>query len=152
MNSIYQHTFKSINGNNINLSDYQNNILLIVNTASQCGFTHQFKNLQAVFDEFKNQGLVVLGFPSNDFGNQDPGTDDEILEFCQHNFDVSFPIMQKSSLQENPLYKDLIEQTGSAPNWNFTKYLIEPNATSIQVFPRDVDPIYEIRDAIMQMI
>ena len=125
---------------------------LVVNTASQCGFTYQFEQLQKLFDEFNNSGLVILGFPSNDFGKQDPGTDAEILQFCQHNFDVSFPMMCKSKLQENLLYKDLIEQTGLQPNWNFTKYLISPNAESIQVFLRDAEPNNVIRDAIIQLI
>jgi glutathione peroxidase len=152
MNTIYQHKFKTIDNIDINLADYQNNILLIVNTASYCGFTYQFESLQAIYDEFKDQGLVVIGFPTNNFGGQDPDPDQEILNFCHHNFDVNFPMIYKTDINKNTLYADLLEQSGILPNWNFNKYLIDKNANSIQFFSREVEPTVEIREVILQLI
>ena len=112
------------------LCQYQGKVLLIVNTASYCGYTHQYEGLEALYRKYKDRGLVVLGFPSNDFGSQEPGSNHEIAEFCRLTYGVQFPMFEKSSvtsLKTNPLYAELVTRTGTPPKWNFHKYLIDRN-------------------------
>jgi glutathione peroxidase len=125
------------------LCQYRGKVLLIVNTASYCGYTHQYEGLEALYRKYKDRGLVVLGFPSNDFGAQEPGSNKEIAEFCRLTYGVEFPMFEKSSvasLKTNPLYADLLARTGQAPKWNFHKYLIDRNGNPAATFASDVEP------------
>lgn len=109
------------------LCQYRGKVLLVVNTASYCGFTDQYKGLEALYARYKDRGLVVLGFPSNDFGNQEPGSGKEIAEFCTSTFGVKFPMFAKSSVRgenANPLFAELSQASGTRPKWNFYKYLV----------------------------
>lgn len=111
-----------------NLCQYAGKVILVVNTASYCGFTGQYEGLEKLYAARSAQGLVVLGFPSNEFGKQEPGDSKQIADFCFNTYGVKFPMFEKSSVKgpdANALYKDLIKATGSAPQWNFYKYLID---------------------------
>jgi glutathione peroxidase len=130
--SIYEYTATNIRGQEVPLSDYQDKVLLIVNTASKCGFTPQFEGLEHLHKELEEKGLVILGFPCNQFGSQDPGADGQIEEFCQLNYGVSFPMFSKVDVNGNdahPLFTYLKDEArgvlGSKTiKWNFTKFLI----------------------------
>jgi glutathione peroxidase len=127
------------------LAIYRGKVLLVVNTASRCGFTHQYGDLQAVWDSYRGRGLVVLGVPSNDFGAQEPGTEKEIKTFCQVNFDVDFPMTTKVHVKgdnAHPFYKWAGGQVGMAgvPQWNFHKYLIGPDGALIDWFSTPTAP------------
>lgn len=130
--SIYQFSATNINGQEVSLADYKDKVVLIVNTASKCGFTPQFEGLETLYKDLSDQGLVILGFPCNQFGSQDPGSDGEIEEFCQLNYGVSFPMFSKIDVngsQAHPLYDYLKSEAkgllGSKNiKWNFTKFLI----------------------------
>lgn len=111
-----------------NLCQYQGKVILVVNTASFCGFTSQYEGLEKLYAKYKDQGFVILGFPSNDFGAQEPGSNKDIADFCKNTYDVKFPMFTKSVVSgknPNPLFKMLIAQTGTTPKWNFYKYLID---------------------------
>jgi glutathione peroxidase len=131
---------------------YAGKAVLVVNTASQCGFTPQYEGLEALWREYGDDGLVVLGFPSDQFGGQEFGDDAEIAKFCKLNFGVSFPMFTKSSVKGDdaiPLYRGLIAATGEAPQWNFHKYLIAPDGKTVQAFGSRVKPdSKELRGAI----
>jgi len=125
------------------LCQYRGKVLLIVNTASYCGYTHQYEGLEAMYRKYKDRGLVVLGFPSNDFGEQEPGSNKEIAEFCRLTYGVQFPMFEKSSvssLQSNPLYAELRTKTGQTPKWNFFKYVIDRNGMPAGTFASAVEP------------
>jgi len=130
--SIYQYSATDIRGKDVSLSQFKDKVVLIVNTASKCGFTPQFEGLEKLYNEMDDSGLVVLGFPCNQFGNQDPGDEGEIEEFCQLNYGVSFPMFSKIDVNgrsTHPLYQYLKkEATGLMGSekikWNFTKFLI----------------------------
>ena len=132
MSSIYDFEAQQINGQDISLSQYRGKVMLIVNTASKCGFTPQFGGLEELHKAYTGKGLVVLGFPCNQFGSQDPGADGEIAEFCQVNYGVSFPMMGKIEVNgpaAHPLYKWLSAEAPGllgtkAIKWNFTKFLV----------------------------
>lgn len=133
---LYQHKFKTLQGETVDFCQFQDKPLLVVNTASKCGFTPQFESLESMYQQYKDKGLVVIGFPSNDF-RQDPGSNKQIGDFCKMTYAVKFPMIEKSSVtgaQANSLYQMLIQQTGQAPQWNFYKYLILPNGQKIYVF------------------
>jgi glutathione peroxidase len=138
--NVYDFKVKASNGQELDLSGYAGQALLIVNTASKCGFTPQFAGLEEIWQEYKDQGLTVLGFPCNQFGNQDPGTNQEITEFCQMNYGVSFPMMAKIDVNgsdADPLYQWLTsEATGvlgtKKIKWNFTKFLIDPEGNVVE--------------------
>jgi glutathione peroxidase len=120
-----------------NLCQYQGKVILVVNTASYCGFTGQYENLEKIYAKYKDQGFVVLGFPSNDFGQQEPGSNKEIADFCKNTYDVKFPMFAKSIVSgnnPNPLFKMLIAKTGTTPKWNFYKYLIDRNGNVVDSF------------------
>ncbi len=120
-----------------NLCQYQGKVILAVNTASFCGFTSQYEGLEKVYAKYKDKGLVVLGFPSNDFGQQEPGSNKEIADFCKNTYDVKFPMFAKSSVSgsnANPLFKMLIAKTGTTPKWNFYKYLIDRNGNVVDSY------------------
>lgn len=147
-NSIYDFTLKTIDGKDLSLSQFKGKKMLIVNTASECGFTPQYKNLELLHERYKDK-LVLIGFPANNFGGQEPGNNGEIKAFCTKNYGVTFQMMEKISVKGNdmhPLYKWLSNknENGScsdAPNWNFCKYLIDENGKIIKFFPSKVDPL-----------
>ena len=119
------------------LCQYQGKVILVVNTASFCGFTSQYEGLEKLYAKYKDQGFVVLGFPSNDFGQQEPGSNKEIADFCKNTYDVKFPMFAKSVVSgnnPNPLFKMLIAKTGTTPKWNFYKYLIDRNGNVVDSF------------------
>jgi glutathione peroxidase len=123
--------------------EYAGRVVLMVNTASKCGFTPQFEGLEALYDRYREQGLVVLGFPSNDFGNQDPGTEQQIQEFCRLTYGVQFPMFEKTHAARStadPLYRLLGELSGEWPQWNFHKYLIGRDGELIGSFASQVRP------------
>ncbi|WP_299495529.1 glutathione peroxidase [uncultured Shewanella sp.] len=132
-NSIYQFSAVDIQGTQINFKQYENKVLLIVNTASQCGFTPQYKALEALYKKYRSQGLVILGFPCNQFGQQEKGSNEEITAFCELNFGVSFPLFQKIEVngkQTHPLYQFLkVSAKGILGSenikWNFTKFMVD---------------------------
>lgn len=129
------------------LCQYAGRVLVVVNTASFCGFTPQYKSLETLHARYRERGLVVLGFPSNDFGQQEPGSSKEIAEFCESTFGVKFPMFAKSRVAAsagaaaNPLFADLARRTGQWPRWNFHKYLVARDAASVTSFASDTDPL-----------
>ncbi|MCU0361611.1 MAG: glutathione peroxidase [Bacteroidia bacterium] len=140
-NSIHQQTIKTLSGKPISLGDFKGKKLLIVNTASKCGFTPQYKALQTLHDRFSEKGLVILAFPCNDFGNQEPGNEKNISEFCEVNFGLSFPLMEKLHVKgpdQHSLYKWLCTKKrngvlSSRVVWNFQKYLIDERGFLVDV-------------------
>jgi glutathione peroxidase len=129
-----------------NLCQYAGQVVVVVNTASFCGFTSQYKSLEALHGRYRERGLVVLGFPSNDFGQQEPGSNQDIAAFCDNTFGVRFPMFVKSRVTKtagpaaNPLFADLAGRTGEWPAWNFHKYLIARDGTSVHSIASKVDP------------
>jgi glutathione peroxidase len=120
-----------------NLCQYAGKVVLVVNTASYCGFTSQYEGLEALYAKYKDKGLVVLGFPSNDFGKQEPGTDKEIADFCFNTYAVKFPMFSKtvvSGPNRNALFAQLAKETGTTPKWNFYKYLIDRNGKVVDSY------------------
>jgi glutathione peroxidase len=142
--ALLQRTFNRLQtGKPESLCQFDGKVLLVVNTASYCGYTHQFEGLEAMYRKYKDRGLVVVGFPSNDFGKQEPGTNAEIAEFCRLTYGVEFPMFEKSSvtnLAGNPLFTDLAARTGKAPQWNFHKYVIDRNGQPVASFTSQVEP------------
>jgi glutathione peroxidase len=125
------------------LCQYSGKVLVVVNTASYCGFTPQYKDLEALYERYKDRGLVVLGFPSNDF-NQEKSSNKEIADFCENTFGVKFPMFAAASVkgpQAMPLYKQLAQATGHAPGWNFNKYLIDRTGKPVGAFGSGVQPL-----------
>lgn len=131
--TIYDFSMKDIEGKEVSLAEYKGKVILIVNVASKCGFTKQYEGLQALYEKYVDKGLVILGFPSNQFGSQEPGTEDEIMEFCTTNFGVTFPMFSKIDVNgdnADPLYTYLKKEAPGILNtkaikWNFTKFLID---------------------------
>lgn len=126
-----------------NLCQYAGKVLLVVNTASYCGFTGQYEGLEKLYDRYRERGLVVLGFPSNQFGNQEPGSAKEIADFCFNTYGVRFPMFVKSDVrgaQANPLYVQLAKATGTTPKWNFYKYLVDRNGRPVQAYSSMTGP------------
>jgi glutathione peroxidase len=123
------------------LCEYAGKVLLVVNTASQCGYTPQYDGLEALYRKYRQRGLVVLGFPMNDFGGQEPGSNKEISQFCVNEYAIDFPMFAKSALKTNPLYGDLSRASGGqAPRWNFHKYLVDRRGERVQSFGTRVAP------------
>ena len=142
--TLLNHGFSPLTGGaERSLCQYQGKVVLVVNTASECGFTPQFKGLEALHRKYQERGLVVLGFPSNDFGGQEPGTARQIAEFCRANYGVSFPIFGKtvvSGTGANSLYAALHRVSGEAPGWNFHKYLVDRSGTRVHSFASSTAP------------
>ncbi len=143
--NAYQFTFVSIDGKPMPMAEFKGKTILVVNTASQCGFTPQYSALEAIYTKYKDKGLVVLGVPSNDFGSQEPGSDDEIKKFCEGNYDVDFPLTTKYDVKgtdAHPFYRWAAATGGDAavPKWNFHKLLIDANGNLIAEFPSQVKP------------
>lgn len=145
--SVYEFEPTNIDGEETSLQKYEGKVLLIVNTASECGFTSQYEGLQNIFEEYNDQGFVVLGFPANNFGGQEPGSDEEIKQFCNVNYDVNFPLFSKVSVKgedQHPLFEYLT--TASNPDftgeikWNFEKFLIGKDGELVRRFRSDTEP------------
>ena len=156
MGSIFDIEVKTIEGENKNMADYRGSTLLIVNVASKCGFTPQYEGLEQLYQKFKDKGFVVLGFPCNQFGNQEPGSESEIAKFCRLNYGVSFPLFAKIEVNgknTHPLYAHLKKETSSGKEavdirWNFTKFLVNGHGQVVQRFspstsPEDLDEVVE---------
>lgn len=144
--SVYDFEFKTIDGDAMPMSQYAGKVVLLVNTASKCGYTPQYEGLQTLWTTYKDQGLVVVGVPSNDFRQQEPGTAAEIKEFCEINYGVNFPLAEKNKVigkSAHPLYVWLKEKLGreSRPKWNFHKYLIDSKGNPVAFFPTKVKPM-----------
>ncbi len=125
------------------LCDYAGKVVLVVNTASQCGYTPQYEGLEAFFKRYRQRGLVVVGFPSNDFGGQEPGGNKAVAEFCQMHYGVSFPMFEKTTVsgpRANAFYAALAQRGGGAPHWNFHKYLIDRSGNRVQSFDSGTTP------------
>lgn len=134
--TLYNHSLTTLDGKAFNLCDYQDKPILVVNTASKCGFTPQFETLEKMYKQYKNQGLLIIGFPSNDF-RQELDDDKKIGDFCKMTYGVEFPMMSKTSVRgdnAHPFYKQLIKKTGTQPKWNFYKYVIAPGGDKVTVF------------------
>lgn len=142
--ALLQHSFPRLQDDSPqDLCQYSGKVVLVVNTASYCGFTSQYQGLEALYAKYEKQGLVVLGFPSNDFGSQEPGSSKEIADFCFNTYGVKFPMLSKtivSGSDKNPLYAALQKATGTSPQWNFHKYLIDRNGKAVASFPSKVEP------------
>lgn len=145
--TIHDYTATTIQNDEKSLSDFNGKVLLIVNTASECGFTPQLEGLQKLYDKYHDQGLEVLGFPCNQFGKQEPGTEEEISHFCQKNYGVTFPMFCKVEVNgENahPLFKHLTSKKkgllGGNIKWNFTKFLVDKNGQVIERFSPQKKP------------
>src|SRR5689334_14075962 len=136
-------TLPGLNDQPIPLCRFEGKVLLVVNTASQCGYTPQYQGLEALYRRYRDKGLVVLGFPANDFGAQEPGSNGEIAKFCEVNYGVSFPMFAKSGVSAsdaNPFYDSLARRTGERPRWNFHKYLIDRSGERVLSFGSAVEP------------
>ena len=156
--SIYDLGFTDNRGNLVSLADYSGKPILIVNTASKCGFTPQYEALQKLNEEFREQGLIVLGFPCDQFAHQEPGNDQEIDEFCKVNFGVDFPLSQKVNVNgknAHPIFKFLKENSksllGGTVKWNFTKFLISPDGKSIKRYSPNTTP-ENIRTDVLEIL
>jgi glutathione peroxidase len=139
---LLDHRYTTLQGKAVNLCDYAGRPILVVNTASKCGYTPQFEKLEAMHRRYRSHGLVVLGFPSNDF-NQELATNGEIAEFCKLTYFVEFPMIEKGSVTgpgANDFYKSLARAAGTAPRWNFHKYLIAPDGRTVTSYASDVEP------------
>ena len=144
---IYSFTLNSIDGKPAPLADYKGKVVLLVNVASQCGYTPQYTALESIYEKYKDQGFVILGFPANNFGAQEPGTNEEIKTFCTRKYSVTFPMYSKISVKgadQAPLYTYLTKDTGAGISgeikWNFTKFLVDRNGNVIQRFEPAVTP------------
>ncbi len=156
--TIHDFTMKAIDGAAIPLAKYKGKVLLVVNVASQCGFTPQYKGLEALYRKYKEKGFVVLGFPANNFGQQEPGSNEEIKMFCRTNYDVTFDMFSKISVKgpdQDPLYR-FITSSETNPDfsgdvrWNFQKYLVDRNGVIIGKFASKVDPLSEELDSAVE--
>ncbi len=151
--SLLDHNFTTLqDGKPMPLCQYAGKVILVVNTASYCGFTSQYDGLEKLYARLKDKGLVVLGFPSNDFGEQEPGSDKEIADFCRLTYGVEFPMASKTVVKgkgANAFYRQLADITGSTPKWNFHKYLINRDGTKVVAYtsftkPEDKDLLKKI--------
>lgn len=142
---VLLHIVKDIEGNDVDLKQYSGRVLMIVNVASQCGHTPQYAKLEAIYRKYKDQGLVVLGFPANDFGQQEPGTNEQIAQFCSTKYNVTFPMFSKISVKGNakaPLYQYLTRESPFAGEigWNFTKFLVDRSGNVVARFDSGTQP------------
>lgn len=144
---FYDYKVKSISGEDVSMSEYKGKVVLIVNTASKCGFTKQYEGLEELYEKYKDQGFVILGFPCNQFGAQEPGANEEIKNFCTSTFSVTFPMMSKIDVNgddADPLYKFLKKEKGGILGddikWNFTKFLIDREGNVVDRFASQKTP------------
>ena len=141
--SVHEFTLNSIDGKPAPLSAYQGKVVLIVNVASRCGFTPQYAGLEALYEKYKDRGFTILGFPANNFGAQEPGTNEEIKTFCSSKYNVTLPMYSKISVKGDdkaPLYQFLTAATGSEIQWNFTKFLVDKDGKVVARFEPKVTP------------
>ncbi len=145
--SLYSFTLPNIDGKAMPLADFKGKVILVVNVASQCGYTPQYSALQAIYDKYKDQGFVILGFPANNFGHQEPGTNEEIKTFCSRKYSVTFPMYSKISVKgddQAPIYQYLTKEADPSHTgdikWNFTKFLVDRNGNVVQRFEPAVTP------------
>src|SRR5690242_411838 len=141
--SILDHKFANLMDEPVSLCQFRGKVLLIVNTASECGYTPQYEGLEKLYRRYRYKGFAVLGFPANDFGGQEPGSNKEIAQFCRLNYGVTFPVFAKTPVigaNANPLFKELAAKTGNPPRWNFHKYLLDRTGQPVAVFESVVEP------------
>ena len=156
--SAFDFEFTAIDGKPLSMAQFKGKPVLLVNTASQCGFTPQYEGLQKLWESYKDKGLVVLGVPSNDFGGQEPGSAAEIKSFCETSFGVEFPMTEKYPVigpQAHPLYRWISSELGegAAPKWNFHKYLIAPDGSLAEAWPSRVAPMSkEVTGAVEKLL
>jgi len=158
--TIYNFTLPSIDGKPMPLADFKGKVILMVNVASQCGYTPQYTALEALYEKYKDRGFVIVGFPANNFGAQEPGTNVEIKTFCSRKYSVTFPLYSKISVKgsdQAPLYQYLTEQTDSSIKgdikWNFTKFLVDRNGHVVRRFEPAVTPdSKEVVDGVEQLL
>lgn len=154
---LLNHNFKRLQDETPqHLCQYAGKVILVVNTASYCGFTTQYEGLEGLYAAYRDRGFTVLGFPSNDFGQQEPGNSKQIADLCFNTYGVKFPMFEKTSVsngQQNAFYAKLISSTGQAPKWNFHKYLIDRSGKVLASYPSDVKPDDKrLRSAIEQAL
>jgi glutathione peroxidase len=145
--SVYDFKLPSIDGKEIDFAAYKGKNLLIVNVASKCGYTPQYEDLQELHEKYGDK-ITILGFPANNFGGQEPGTNLQIADFCKANYGVTFQMFEKISVKggdQHPLYKLLEEKTGKQPSWNFCKYLVKADGT-VKFYPSGVNPLEIVED------
>ncbi|MTI33079.1 glutathione peroxidase [Xanthovirga aplysinae] len=148
MKSLFDFKLKAIDGQTVDLSQFKGKKVLIVNVASKCGFTPQYADLEALYQQHSNK-VAVLAFPSNDFGSQEPGSNKEIQQFCQRNYKISFPLFEKISVvgdSMHPLFRWLTNTSGHKPNWNFCKYLIDEKGQVMKFYPSTANPFEIFED------
>lgn len=141
--SALDHKFASLQDGPVSLCRFRGKVLLVVNTASECGYTPQYEGLEGLYRRYRDKGLVVLGFPANDFGGQEPGSNQQIAQFCRLNYGVTFPMFAKTSVvgaNANPLFRQLAARTGKPPRWNFHKYLLDRAGQPVAAFESAVEP------------
>jgi glutathione peroxidase len=141
--SILDQKFANLMDEPVSLCQFGGKVLLIVNTASECGYTPQYEGLEKLYRRYRDKGFAVLGFPANDFGGQEPGSNKEIAQFCQVNYGITFPVFGKTSVvgaNANPLFQELAAKTGKPPRWNFQKYLLDKSGKPVAVFESPVEP------------
>src|SRR5512145_405087 len=141
--SILDHKFANLMDEPVSLCKFGGSVLLIVNTASECGYTPQYHGLEKLYRRYRDKGFVVLGFPANDFGGQEPGSNKEIAHFCRVNYGITFPVFAKTAVvgkNANPLFRELAAATGKPPRWNFHKYLLDRTGQPVAAFESAVEP------------
>ena len=141
----YDFDFSDLDGSTLNLSEYKNKVIVVINVASQCGFTKQYEDMQKIWEKYQARGVIMLGIPSNDFGNQEPGSNQEIKNFCEAKFGISFPMTEKVSVKgesAHPFYKWAKENHGKSavPKWNFHKIIIGKNGKIVDTFASITNP------------
>lgn len=151
--SLYRLKTKTLEGEDADLGDYQGKVVLLVNVASKCGYTPQYEGLQKLYDELKEKDFTILGFPSNDFGGQEPGSAEDIRSFCTDKYEVTFPLFEKVQTKagdgQSPIYENLNKQAGELPSWNFCKYLVGKDGKVINFYVSKTKPDdAELRKAI----
>ena len=141
--ALLDHKFANLMDEPVSLCQFSGKVLLIVNTASECGYTPQYDGLEKLYRRYRDKGFMVLGFPANDFGAQEPGSNKDIAQFCQVNYGITFPVFAKTSVsgaKANPLFRALASQTGKPPLWNFHKYLVDQSGQPVAAFESAVEP------------
>ena len=137
---LFERSVQTIDERQQSLCDYAGKVVMVVNTASECGYTPQYDGLEALYRKYRARGLVILGFPSNDFGGQEPGSNKAIAAFCVNQYAIDFPMFAKTELRKNAFYADLAKASGAAPSWNFHKYLIDRGGRRVLSFDTRVAP------------
>ena len=143
MSTLYDFKITNIDGQPVDLAQYKGKVALVVNVASRCGYTKQYKGLESLYREYKDKGFEILGFPSNDFGAQEPGTETEIKSFCSLTYDVTFDMFSKVQVKGSGIvdvYKYLTDNTGNQVEWNFNKFLVDKEGKVVKYYPSNIAP------------